>query len=222
MMDVLEPAAPAPRASPREALICSDETPQSRPAPWACFRLAERFGVYPMSRCVKVGDTAADMAEGLNAGMLTVAVTDTGNELGLSADELAALAPAELIARRSAAETRLRDAGAQAVLGSVRELPAWDRSRPDEGDSDARRSRRHLRSSGRALPFRRTSLAAALERRRAARPCDHGHHLRLRPAPPTRGGARNLHRACSAMKAWAGWWPPAAAAKRGSASANAA
>ena len=124
MMDVLEPAARAAGVVP-EALICSDEVPQSRPAPWACFRLAERFGVYPMSCGVKVGDTAADMAEGRNAGMFTVAISETGNEMGLSAQELAALAPGERVARRTAAETRLRAAGAQAVLGGVSLLPAW-------------------------------------------------------------------------------------------------
>jgi phosphonoacetaldehyde hydrolase len=124
MMDVLEPAARAGGIAP-EALVCSDETAQSRPAPWACFRLAERFGVYPMSRCVKVGDTAADMAEGRNAGMFAIAISDTGNELGLSVDEFAALAPGKLATLRAAAAARLRDAGAQAVLGSVSELPAW-------------------------------------------------------------------------------------------------
>jgi phosphonoacetaldehyde hydrolase len=124
MMDVLEPAARASGIAP-EALVCSDETPQSRPAPWACFRLAERFGVFPMSRCVKVGDTPADMAEGRNAGMFSIAVSDTGNELGLSADEFSALAPGKRAALRAAAAARLRDAGAQTVLGSVSELPAW-------------------------------------------------------------------------------------------------
>jgi phosphonoacetaldehyde hydrolase len=33
---------------------------------------------------VKIGDTEADIAEGNNAGMWTIAVTRTGNEVGLS------------------------------------------------------------------------------------------------------------------------------------------
>jgi phosphonoacetaldehyde hydrolase len=124
MMDVLEPVAHAAGLEP-DALICSDEVPQSRPAPWACFRLAERFGVYPMSRSVKVGDTPADMAEGLNAGMICVGVSESGNEVGLSLEQLAALDAAERAARVRVAETRLREAGARAVLPSVAELPAW-------------------------------------------------------------------------------------------------
>jgi phosphonoacetaldehyde hydrolase len=124
MMDVLEPVARAAGIAP-DALICADEVPQARPAPWACFRLAERFGVFPMSRCVKVGDTPADMAEGLNAGMRVVAVSESGNEVGLSRAELAALDETARNARIAAAAERLRAAGAQAVLRSVAELPAW-------------------------------------------------------------------------------------------------
>ena len=124
MMDVLEPVARAAGLAPG-ALICSDEVPQARPAPWACFRLAERFGVYPMSRCVKVGDTPADMAEGLNAGMRVVAVSESGNEVGLSRAQLEALSSSERTARLAAAEERLRGAGAHTVLHSVADLPSW-------------------------------------------------------------------------------------------------
>jgi phosphonoacetaldehyde hydrolase len=124
MMDVLEPVARAVGIAP-DALICADEVPQARPAPWACFRLAERFGVFQMSRCVKVGDTPADMAEGLNAGMRVVAVSESGNEVGLSHAELAALDETTRNARIAAAAERLHSAGAQVVLRSVAELPAW-------------------------------------------------------------------------------------------------
>jgi len=124
MMDVLEPVAGG-AGLVADALVCADEVPQVRPAPFACFRLAERFGVYPMSRCVKVGDTPADVAEGLNAGMRVVAISESGNEMGLSLAQLAALAPSERAARLTAAEERLRGAGAHTVLRSVAELPAW-------------------------------------------------------------------------------------------------
>jgi phosphonoacetaldehyde hydrolase len=124
MMDTLEPAARALGIA-TDALICADETPQGRPAPWACFRLAERFGVYPMSRCLKIGDTPADVAEGLNAGMQTLAVSETGNEVGLSKAELLALNQVERAHRIDAAAKRLRTAGAHAVLRSAAELPSW-------------------------------------------------------------------------------------------------
>jgi phosphonoacetaldehyde hydrolase len=124
MMDVLEPIAHAAGVSP-EALICSDEVPQARPAPWACFRLAERFGVYPMSRCVKVGDTPADIAEGISAGMIPIGISATGNEVGLSQAALNALSEPERARRIAAAEQRLLAAGAKAVLPAVADLPRW-------------------------------------------------------------------------------------------------
>jgi phosphonoacetaldehyde hydrolase len=124
MMQRLLPSATAAGLA-LDATICSDEVPQGRPAPWACFRLAERFGVYPLSRAVKVGDTPADMAEGRNAGMRCVGISASGNEVGLSADQLSRLSPlvrGQLITR---AEERLRAAGAEVVLPSVAELAAW-------------------------------------------------------------------------------------------------
>lgn len=129
MMRTLEPIAAAAGIA-TEALICADEVVQGRPAPWACLRLAEKFGIYPMTRCLKIGDTPADVAEGLNAGMVSLAVSESGNEVGLSHPALKALSAD---ARRSlvrGAEQRLRAAGARAVLRSVEELPAWIEQQP--------------------------------------------------------------------------------------------
>ena len=72
---------------------------------------------------MKVGDTVPDIAEGLNAGMWTVAVALTGNELGLTTEELAALSPDELETRRERAHLRLADAGAHYVIDGIWSLP---------------------------------------------------------------------------------------------------
>lgn len=128
MMDQLAPAAQAAGLWP-DHLVCADEVPDGRPAPWACFRIAERTGVYPLSRAVKVGDTPADMAEGRHAGMLCVGVSDTGNEVGLSAAAWAALADGDREQRRAEARRRLLGAGAHVVLRSVADLPFWLESR---------------------------------------------------------------------------------------------
>ena len=42
------------------------------------------LGAYPLWRCVKIGDTPSDIAEGINAGMWTIGITAIGNEIGLS------------------------------------------------------------------------------------------------------------------------------------------
>ena len=122
MMDRLEPLARAAGVDPA-MVVCADEVPAGRPAPWACLRIAEHFGIYPMNRVLKVGDTPADIAEGRNAGMATLAITTTGNEVGLSADALAALSPGDRDALLMVAHRRL--AGADDWLESVAELPAW-------------------------------------------------------------------------------------------------
>lgn len=81
MMERLLPTARAAGLD-IDVVVCADEVPRGRPAPWACYRIAEHLGIYPLSQAMKVGDTPADIAEGRNAGMVTVAVTDTGNEAG--------------------------------------------------------------------------------------------------------------------------------------------
>ena len=129
MMDTLEPIARASGVSP-EFVVCAVEVPQARPAPWACFRIAERCGVYPLSRAVKVGDTPVDMAEGRNAGMLCIGISVSGNEVGLGPEALAELDARDRAERIARAEHRLREAGAHAVLQSVAELPQWMLARP--------------------------------------------------------------------------------------------
>ena len=122
MMDRLEPLARAAGVDP-DLVVCADEVQAGRPAPWACYRIAAHFGIYPLSRALKVGDTPVDIAEGRNAGMATLGITATGNEVGLSAAALAALSPAERATRLRAARERLADA--DAWLESVADLPAW-------------------------------------------------------------------------------------------------
>jgi phosphonoacetaldehyde hydrolase len=76
-----------------------------------------------LAAVVKVGDTIPDIEEGLNAGVWVVAVSQTGNELGLTADEVAALDKAALAARLAPIEERLWQAGAHFVIRSVADLP---------------------------------------------------------------------------------------------------
>lgn len=124
MLDLFEPAARAAGIAP-DAVVCADEVPQSRPAPWACLRIAEQLGAFPMGHCLKIGDTPADMAEGRNAGMIALGIVDTGNEIGLDQSTLATLSADDLNQRRAGARQRLHDAGANDVLAGVHELPAW-------------------------------------------------------------------------------------------------
>jgi phosphonoacetaldehyde hydrolase len=110
-------------------IVCSDEVPGGRPAPWACFRIAEKFGIYPLETAVKIGDTPADIAEGLNAGMRSLGVSLSGNETGLSHSQLYRLEPGERASLHERAVRVFRATGAHDVLESVAQLPAWIQTR---------------------------------------------------------------------------------------------
>lgn len=84
-----------------------------------CYRLGMEFQLSSSAACVKVGDTPADIAEGRNAGMWTIAVAATGNEIGLSEAEFAALSETERETRLAAARSNLLAAGAHYVVDSV-------------------------------------------------------------------------------------------------------
>jgi phosphonoacetaldehyde hydrolase len=121
LMDVAAPLARTGGYAP-DVIICADDVPRGRPAPWMVFHAAERLDVYPMSDVVVVDDTPVGIEAGLNAGAWTVAVTRTGNCLGLSVEELAAADRAELAARVKAAAEDFRRAGAHHVIETVADL----------------------------------------------------------------------------------------------------
>jgi phosphonoacetaldehyde hydrolase len=86
--------------------------PAGRPAPWMCYLNAIRLGAYPLAAMVKIGDTLSDIAEGRNAGMWTIGLTQSGNMLGLTEMQVNALAPDDLAQRLAAIDRRYREAGA--------------------------------------------------------------------------------------------------------------
>jgi phosphonatase-like hydrolase len=58
-----------------DAVACSDEVPEGRPAPHMIHRLMEATGVTDVQAVIKVGDTLSDLLEGANTGCgLTVGV----------------------------------------------------------------------------------------------------------------------------------------------------
>ncbi|MDX2037992.1 MAG: phosphonoacetaldehyde hydrolase [Isosphaeraceae bacterium] len=121
LMDVVVPIAASLGYSP-DVDLGADDVAEGRPAPWLNFRIAERLGVYPLSEVVVVDDTPVGIRAGLNAGAWTVAVTRTGNALGLSAEEAAALAPDDRAQRLATAEAAFREVGAHFVLESAADL----------------------------------------------------------------------------------------------------
>ena len=92
--------------------MCATEVPRGRPFPHMSLKNALELAVETVQACVKVDDTVPGIEEGLNAGMWTIAVAISGNEIGLSLADWEALPLLEQQQRRSAAYARLRASGA--------------------------------------------------------------------------------------------------------------
>jgi phosphonoacetaldehyde hydrolase len=122
MMDILAPESAKLGYQP-DCIVCPDEAPAGRPYPWMCYQNAAQLGVFPMAAMVKVGDTFADVEEGLNAGMWTVGLALTGNLVGLTEAEVAALPAEKLAEMRNRAEAQLYQAGAHYVIDGIWDLP---------------------------------------------------------------------------------------------------
>ena len=122
MMEVLLEEA-RQRGYEPDSTVCATDVPAGRPEPWMCLQNAMNLGIYPMEAIVKVGDTLPDIEEGLNAGMWTIGLAKTGNEIGLTEEEIAALPAEELESRLSRACERMRQTGAHYVVDGIAEVP---------------------------------------------------------------------------------------------------
>src|SRR6266508_248757 len=122
MMRILAAEA-AHRGFEPDCIVSSDIVPEARPSPWMAIKAAALMGAYPMSAIVKIGDTVPDIHEGLNASMWTIAVAATGNEMGLSQAEAAALPAQEREERLARGRARLHAAGAHYVVDGIANVP---------------------------------------------------------------------------------------------------
>jgi phosphonoacetaldehyde hydrolase len=101
-----------------------DLKPGGRPGPWMALANVIELGVRDVAACVKVDDTEPGIIEGLGAGMWTVGITLSGNEMGLTLEEVDALPEAERRSRQEAAGARFLGWGAHYVIATVADLPA--------------------------------------------------------------------------------------------------
>ena len=105
-----------------DATVCANDVPQARPYPYMCFENAVRLGVSDVRACVKIDDTLPGIAEGRCAGMWTIGLAISGNEIGLPRGEWEALPANEQTELRARAYGRMRAAGADFVVDSIAEV----------------------------------------------------------------------------------------------------
>ena len=123
IMERVLPVAKAQGYEP-ECLVCADDMKHGRPTPLNMYRCFIELDVWPASAVIKVDDTEPGIAEGVAAGCLTVGVALSGNAVGKTPEELAALSKAGIAPLREHATALLKGAGADHVIDTVADLPA--------------------------------------------------------------------------------------------------
>ena len=120
IMKVLKEVAEKKGFKP-DATVCSSDVPAGRPHPFMCYKNAIDLQIFPLEAVAKVGDTLADIDEGLNAGMWSIGVTKTGSEIGLSQEEITAMDPDALNSRVEGVGKKFLEAGVHYVMEGI-----WD------------------------------------------------------------------------------------------------
>lgn len=123
MMDILLEEAKKRGYEP-DTSVCASEVPAGRPEPWMCVQNAMMLGIYPFEAIVKVDDTLPGIEEGLNAGMWTIGLAKTGNEIGLNEAEINDLDADVLQARLDRAYNRMWQTGSHYVVDGIWDVPA--------------------------------------------------------------------------------------------------
>jgi len=106
-----------------DSSFCATMVPAGRPEPWMCLQNAMKLRIFPMEAWVKVGDTLPDIDEGLNAGMWTIGLAKTGNEVGLTEEQVNALPANVRAAKLARAYQRMTQRGAHYVVDGIGDVP---------------------------------------------------------------------------------------------------
>jgi phosphonoacetaldehyde hydrolase len=124
MMEVLLPAARANGYEP-DCLVCPDDVGGvGRPYPYMVWENHRELGADAIGSVVKIGDTAADIAEGKNAGCISVGVVYGSNMMGVAGAEYEAAGAGERRRLEESARAAYRDAGADEIIERFSDIPA--------------------------------------------------------------------------------------------------
>jgi phosphonoacetaldehyde hydrolase len=105
-----------------DATVCAADVPAGRPYPYMCLQNVIKLGVSAVQACVKIDDTIPGVEEGLNAGMWTIGLAVSGNEVGLTLEQWQALPEAERRSKRERAHARMWQCGAHYVVDTIAEI----------------------------------------------------------------------------------------------------
>lgn len=123
MMDVVRPEAAA-KGYVVDNLVTPNDVPAGRPAPYMIYKNMIDLAIPSVDYVVKVGDTIADIKEGLNAKVWSIGIVTGSNEMGLSEEVYNHRSAEELSELKREVREKMLNAGAHFVLDNITELPA--------------------------------------------------------------------------------------------------
>lgn len=104
-------------------VVATDEVPNGRPFPSQALANVIALGIDDVAACVKVDDTVPGILEGRRAGMWTVALTCSGNAMGLSYEAFQALPAERLAAERTRIAALFADSRPHFLIDTIADLP---------------------------------------------------------------------------------------------------
>lgn len=123
MMDVVVPNALKKGYHPDFYITPDGTNSLGRPYPYMIYRNMEALKLSAAWKVIKVGDTASDIKEGVNAGVWSVGVIIGSSEMGLSADEFTTLSESDKETMIAKTEDSFMQNGADFTIKTMSELP---------------------------------------------------------------------------------------------------
>lgn len=124
MMDIVVPKAKTNGYSPDFWCTANSTNNMGRPYPYMLFKNLETLKILSTDQVIKVGDTAADIAEGKNAGVISVGIVEGSSVMGYSEMEYNSLSDAQKQMENKRVEKVYKDCKADYIIKNMSEVPA--------------------------------------------------------------------------------------------------
>lgn len=121
MIDIILPLAREMGYNP-DSIVASSDVPKGRPSPLMCYQNMINLNIHHPEAVIKVGDTLADIKEGINSGMWSVGVIYGSSVLGLSEREVEEMPEKKLKKKAKKVKKKYKKKGAHYIIKTMDEL----------------------------------------------------------------------------------------------------